>query len=288
MAFGRHRRWRKRIADADSALSLSPPGGARALADLSVIRGLASLRLRKLDQAKASLLRARVFDPNSRDANEVLWSCCFERGEFGNCLRLGERLVREHPRHSFGHWMCAKALLIFGQTSKAVQFSTKATQINPKDSYAWSVSGMARFRQGQYDEAASAFKRALQLRPTNLDTRIRAAFFFAACPDDRCRDGVFATNLSSIEDAPLHDKRHRQLLLITRAVAYAELGLYHDAVVTAKRGIETCELDSEMESRYGQLVESFQKEVPYRFDPSISSDQRLFEIPVTIRIGNVP
>jgi adenylate cyclase len=93
---------------------------------------------------------------------------CFKR-EYDKAIAEGERAVALGPSTWLPHNLYALALVYAGQPEQAIPLIQKATRLNPfGPSFLYTTFGTALRNTGRFEEAVSAFKKAIQLTPDNI------------------------------------------------------------------------------------------------------------------------
>ena len=85
--------------------------------------------------------------------------------EFARAREICEKLVRQHPGISEGHWLLAKIAIEEGNYAEAADHLTRYLVIKPEDPIGHNRLGRVLWEQGHLDRAVRAYRRGLQLNP---------------------------------------------------------------------------------------------------------------------------
>jgi tetratricopeptide (TPR) repeat protein len=112
-----------------------------------------------------------------------------------------------------------------GHFETAERIFAQATEHPLRDENSFGGLGHAYFYQGRYDEALTAFRKALELHPTDkyIEFNIVGTLLHAATPDD----GVTVPNALTCTDLPPEDRVKVDKI---KGIALIEQGKYEDAV----------------------------------------------------------
>ena len=166
------------------------------------------------------------------------------------------------------HYACANALALTGNTAAAINEFHQALELNPNDAEANNNLGYTLIYAGKPGEAIHYFKRALeirqsyqawynlacayrrngmpasaiecyqksiQLQPRYLPAEIDEAWILATAPDASVRNGNEALALASRANEETGGANAH--ILRTLAAAYAEIGRFSDALLTARKAL---------------------------------------------------
>lgn len=144
-------------------------------ADACVTRGEAQAGAGDLAAAAESFRQALEQDPSSVPA--LLWmsrlALLGDAGEQG--LVLIERLLAVAPGHPEGLALRGVAALAAGDAASAAEWSLEARAADPSLPVAWALAAKAHLELGDRGAAVAAGRRALELSPRDVETRITLA-----------------------------------------------------------------------------------------------------------------
>ena len=89
--------------------------------------------------------------------------------------------------------------------------------------------------QGEFEEAITYYRRALQVQPDAPEAHTELAWLLATDPDPRIRDPIEAVRLA--ERASRLTDRKNAAVLDVLAAAYAAAGRFNEAVATARSAL---------------------------------------------------
>ena len=165
----------------------------------------------------ALALTARVQTDYWRDS-ELLWS----------------HAIAVTKNNAFAQASLADVLLRRGRIYEGIDHCREALKINPRDADAHNNLGLALLQIGNEKEAAAEFKQSLVIEPNHMNAATNLAWILATSPDAATRDGAKAVELA--EGVLRHAGHPNAIALRTLAAAYAEDGLFSDAISAADEG----------------------------------------------------
>jgi tetratricopeptide (TPR) repeat protein len=203
--YGSKRNYKLAIRDSTTAIQLRPK-----FANAYHNRGAFQADISEFDKAIADLSEAIQFDPRSATTFDGRAQVYEDIEKFDKAMADYDRVLR----------------------------------IIPKDADDYVVRGRAYFKKGNYKEAASAFKKALQLSRNNDSALGGLAWLKATCPDASLRDGKEAIRVSM--RACELSKWKEPYRIEALAAAHAETGDFEQAVNFQTQAIN-------MKSEYGPV-----------------------------------
>src|SRR5206468_3363566 len=132
------------------------------------------------------------------------------------------------------------------------------------------IVGTVLIQQGRIREGVEEWQKVLAIQPDNGNAMSNLAWVFATSPEDSLRDGAQAVQLA--EHALRISGGRIPVIFRTLAAAYAEKGMFVQAIQTAQRGIELANsqgnggLAAELQTNIGL----YQDEKPLR-DPGLTT-----------------
>jgi eukaryotic-like serine/threonine-protein kinase len=132
--------------------------------------------------ALRTLRRAVALAPNSENAWQMLGYSCYYGGLNDLSEQAYRRVTQLNPIAPQPHWMQARMLLYSGKPAEAEKEMRELVAKNPDQFKALAYFGMILYYTGKYDEAETAFDRALRLAGNTGDDspRMLAAFLYAS------------------------------------------------------------------------------------------------------------
>ena len=159
-----------------------------------------------------------------------------QKGRLDAAISLLQAAVDLRADNSPAQENLAKALLQKGQVSEALLHYRKLLELQPDNMEVHNIVGTALIQQGRISEAVEEWQKVLLIQPDNGNAMSNLAWVFATCPDDTLRDGAQAVQLA--EQALRISGGRMPVLFRTLAAAYAEKGMFSQAIETAQRGVE--------------------------------------------------
>jgi adenylate cyclase len=113
--------------------------------------------------------KALALNEEDSDAYIVLSLLCLMKRQHKEAIIAAERAVSLNPNGADAYAQLANSLDASDKTTEAIELYNKAIRLNPMPpSYYFHSLGHASFAMGQLEEARRAYKKAIQLEPTNL------------------------------------------------------------------------------------------------------------------------
>ena len=135
------------------------------------------------------------------DYRETLGRILFYEKDYEGCERIFEQLIDESPYTSFYWDMLASTQLAQDNLSDAITSSEYAIAINPNDDDALLYKGQALMRLKNYEGAIKFFLRQSEVRETNIDGYVNAAYCMFSL--DKYEEG-----LNYLDKAKVRAKRY--------------------------------------------------------------------------------
>ena len=136
----------------------------------------------------------------------------------------------------FAHASLADLLMRRGRVSEAIEHSEEALRIRPNDADAQNNLGLAMLQTGDTKRAVAHLEKALEINPGHMNAEVNMAWILATSSNDSLRNGPRAVQLA--EDVMRRAGHPNAIALRTLAAAYAEVGLFSDAIAAAQEAIQ--------------------------------------------------
>jgi len=137
------------------------PAKSRFYVNLSVVY----YRLKQKDESLRAAEQAVAIEPNSVEARETL---CYRYGESPMKAKMAEcyeLLLKLTPKDAVAKANYAVAQVWIGNIDKGIEILDEVVTSTPSFAAAWNALGQAYFRKKKYSNAASSFKRAVEISP---------------------------------------------------------------------------------------------------------------------------
>ena len=149
---------------------------------------------------------------------------------------LWSHAIAVTKNNAFAHASLADLLLRRGRIDEAIEHCQETLKINPRDADAHNNLGLAFLQKGNEKDAAAEFKKSLEIDPNQMNAAPNLAWILATSPDPATRDGAKAVELA--ENVLQHAGHPNAIVLRTLAAAYAESGLFADAINAAEDALK--------------------------------------------------
>jgi tetratricopeptide (TPR) repeat protein len=217
----------------------------------------------KLDEAIAYYRAALKIRFNYAECHANLGRALMEKGliqEAVNSLRTAVEFDAADPAN---HLALGNALYAAGMSHEAMRHWSRALELDPRFVDARLMLGNALADQGQFKLAAEELQKATSVNPNNLRAVNDLAWLLAVCPNDEVRDGLKAVQLAQRVCAVT--RRQDPVSMTTLAAAYAELGEFSMAIVTATKALDLASpQDHNLLQRIQACLEHYRIGKPYR------------------------
>ena len=166
-----HNRIDEALADARKAIALNPRTRFA-----HCLIGLILSRQRKYDEAAQECQKEIEFHPKDPTAYWILGEVRLEQGNDDEARVLAGKALEFDARAPTAHTLLGKVLANAGKFDEAAQLFLTEIGLNPAvaaDAYA--NLGLVRFNQGKPEDAATTYKKAVELQPDNYVSRFMLA-----------------------------------------------------------------------------------------------------------------
>src|SRR5437870_2303109 len=159
------------------------------------------------------------------------------KGQSDEAMVHYQQSIRLEPNYADAYYNRGNVLFAKGRIDEAIADWEKTLQIQPNDADAHTCLGNALLRRGSVKEAIAHYEKAIALAPEDPHSRNNIAWVLATSSDASIRDGARAVKFAreAVELSNSEDPK----FLRTLAAAYAESSRFSEAVLTAKRGVQT-------------------------------------------------
>jgi tetratricopeptide (TPR) repeat protein len=207
---------------------------------------------------------------NNDVAENNLGIVFLRQGKVDQAISLLQAAVDLRPDNSPAHENLAKALLQKGQVADALVHYRKLLKLQPDNIEVHNIVGTALIQQGRIREGVEEWQKVLAIQPDNGNAMSNLAWVFATSPEDSLRDGAQAVQLA--EQALRISGGRIPVIFRTLAAAYAEKGMFAQAIQTAQRGIELAngQGNSRLAAELQTNIGLYQDGKPLR-DPSLTT-----------------
>ena len=217
-------RWQREILTAGTAIVVA------------LLSWRASVQTSYWRDSETLFTHALAVTSNNDVAENNLGIVYLQKGRLDAAISLLQAAVDLRADNSPAQENLAKALLQKGQVSEALLHYRKLLELQPDNMEVHNIVGTVLIQQGRISEAVEEWQKVLLIQPDNGNALSNLAWVFATCPDDTLRDGAQAVQLA--EQALRISGSRIPVLFRTLAAAYAEKGMFSQAIETAQRGVE--------------------------------------------------
>ncbi len=229
-------RYGEAIADWKQVLAISPDD-ALAQANLGSAlmfageREDAAVHMRKARELR--LKQALEAAPANAALHNSYGLALLESGRTGEALAEFGRAMELDGKSAAAYANSGRALTVQGRFEQALPQLRKALELDPNSAATHTILGDALYGRGEGAAALSEWREAIRLAPDYVPALRQAAWALATSPDDAVRNGNEAVTLALRAMQVTAGKD--AAVLDALAAAYAEVGRFDAAVLTARR-----------------------------------------------------
>jgi Tfp pilus assembly protein PilF len=209
------------------------PRSAEALNNLGVVL----LETGSAQQAEAHFVKALEYEPDGKESRLNLASLLRRQGEPEKARVHYQEALRIDPDLFEARLPLGSDLLELGNVEEATEHLAKAVRLRPYDPEANYLLGLAMEKQGDPGQATVHYEQALRHRPRHVGALLGLAAMRASAGNPELRDGEQALELA--EKACELTRFQDPLALDVLAAAHAECGRFQEAVLIARRALQT-------------------------------------------------
>ena len=226
--------------------------------------GYSFLQLGRPNEAVTNFQKALELNPDFAKAWNNLGYALFQMGRVNEAIPHFQRALVIKPDFAEAELNLGVALYQSGRVDEAVVHFKKAVALQPRLTQAYNDLGNAYRRKGMATEAMAYYQRAMALEPPFIPAQMNLAWMLATWPDASVRDGDKAVALAEQADQYSGHKDPRTLR--TLAAAYAEVGRFPEASVTAKQAmaLAVAQSDAALTNELQTEIGLYQKNSPCR------------------------
>jgi tetratricopeptide (TPR) repeat protein len=174
------------------------------------------------------------------------------KGEYKEAVEAMSDLIKQEPKVPGHYRFRAELLRLWGKLDRARRDYKTMTDLAPDLAIAWNGLAEVELQAGNYDKAQTAGIKALELAPDEW-----VAGYNLGMIEDRLGESQAALDhLQAALDATVPDKRHRLLIHLYQARAYARLGQFE----AARQAVDHMRRYQNNLSEWHTLLESDQAE----------------------------
>lgn len=232
---------------------------------IRILRAKLLMAEEKYDDALQEIRLAMFFEENSKELEMVktLILCRKDKKNFDDARKAVENVLNENehnPETLNAAYDVAKTMK---EPQLQLQIIEKVIKLDDKNISAYNELPTIYIALKQFDKAAEAFEKSLQLFPDNPTALNNYSWFLATITEDSFRNGKKALELGLKAAKATNYKK--AYILSTLGAAYAETGDFENAVKTVQSALKDAKDDKLIEELKHEL-ESYKQNKPIRED----------------------
>ena len=224
-----------------------------------------SIERQRWDEAASYIRELLQQHPDNAIAHYMQGFILYRKGQIGQATQELNTAIDFNPSIAGAHYLLAEIALLRDDTQQALEHFEKTVQIAPGMDDAYYKIGVIYARHNDTKEALRYFTSTVRINSRHVDGLNALARLLGSSRERRFRNGRQAVTLA--ERATLIDSKN-PVLFDTLAIAYAEAGMFSDAINMTAKGVELAmqrgwdELADNMRRR----AEFYKQEKKYRED----------------------
>lgn len=218
----------------------------------------------QMQQARTHFTRAVELRPRYIDAWCNLGRILIDLGRPDDAIIAANCAMQLAPQYARAHFTMGLALASKGDAAGAIPYYRTATQNAPGMAMVYFEWGNALLALNQATPAVAQWQATLRVAPGFLSAMNNAAWVLSTWPEDSARNGPEAVRLA--EQACQATEYRNSDMLATLSAAYAETGLFEQAVPIMRSAIRHADADISPPKAqlFREMLELFESGKPYR------------------------
>jgi Flp pilus assembly protein TadD len=226
--------------------------------------GMHLLKAGQAAAARRHFEAAVRIQPRVAASHAGLGLACERLGRTDDAIRCYDEALRLNPRLVVAQRDLAALYASKGELEPAAHHYREALALQPAAPEMHNNLGAVYARMGRFDEAAQQYRIALKGRPDNV--RVRLNLCQALARQGKLQEAVAECELA--RQACQSEARPRPELLDALAAAYAEFGLFPQAVATAQQALARASADRpDLVAAIRERLRLYQQGKPWRAAP---------------------
>jgi protein O-mannosyl-transferase len=202
--------------------------------------------------------------PDSDVAYAGLGGALLDQGKPDEAIAHLQESLKRRPGNAEAHSALGGIYFKKGDTAEAIAQWRKSLELQPEDVQVRDQLGQALGQLGHLSEAMTEWRKSLEYDPDDANALNNLAWVLAAAPEPGLRDGPKA--LEFAQRATRMSRERNALIFRTLAAAYAENGLFPDAIAAAKRGSQLAseQKNAALRDELDRNVQLYETGIPFR------------------------
>jgi Flp pilus assembly protein TadD len=211
--------------------------------------------------------KALTIKPDHASAEANLGNAFLRMGQLDEAIVYYEKALQLKSDSAEFQYNLANALLRKGEFDEAVSHFRRALELKPRDADFHNNLGTVLLQKGDLDGAIDQYQQALELKPADVKAQANLAWALAISPETPQTKGAIALKLA--QKANQMTGGENPVVLHILAAAYAQIGLFDEAVKTAQLSLQlaTARNSPVLADSLRREIELYRNGLPDRIGP---------------------
>src|SRR5262249_1723578 len=250
-------RTREAIDEVSKALAIQPASD-----DAHRLLGRIFVETGQLDKGVTEFNAAIALRPGYWENYHALGLACFEKGRFDQAIAAFTRETELRPDSAVPLQALGSSYHAIGALNRALENYQHAITIAP-NALAYSNIGLIHYSHHQYQEAVAAYRKSVELRPSDAVTHRNLADSLQKAGDYKLARESYEQSIHLAESQLRVNPKNAKMLTI-EALCEAKLGRTQSAAVHTTSALEIASNDSEVLFQAAEVAT-----ILHRFDEAV-------------------
>lgn len=232
-----------------------------------------------LDKPKRALRDLAMARCHGADSFSILHETCsayYNMKKYQIACYLAKKMIDLDEKKPQGYWAYAAALAKLGRLQEALKVAKSVQSLDPKNGRTYYQLGSICVFLDDYGDAIKYYEESVKRSSNRIDAWKAQILIYAACQDEKHRDGVKARKLASeLFHKTGEDDPESHLLM---SIVYAESGDFSKALDSLEKALFLAKANSPVQRICEKCKSQFQDHKPFRISIK-DKDDLFFPVP---------